>query len=333
MGRPAKYARIWQEKTERRLNYLLDGLEKRGVILGDKKARKITDALDAYDRMSDTERSEKERAYDGYYQQGLIDEYADLVYEYQGRWRKSLPSVRDSVPMLFPSSVVDEITSDFSSEVDPLVPFQPTLIVFDRPVDIRFRGRVQLTIHAFTLSSDQFTERGVDREKKAGCSDYKFGEVQFPNGRKTILYNARIFLDARGEYSNVMQWEQGSDVRLFRIYDNMDDVGKVSDLKTKNLVSQCINYINSREAIVFRVEPKPRKKDRNGKGDLPKPYYVCRIRRDVMGGDATGAGVKHGHEYDVRAHTRHLQSGRTAHVRQHRRGIANNVYVPKTYKV
>ena len=75
-----------------------------------------------------------------------------------------------------------------------------------------------------------------------------------------------------------------------------------------------------------------RKREAKGKSRL-EPYYVCRIKGVQYDSHATGEGAKHGIRYDVRGHFRRLDTGKTIWVRSHQRGLANELYVPKVYKV
>ena len=69
--------------------------------------------------------------------------------------------------------------------------------------------------------------------------------------------------------------------------------------------------------------------------DRLEPYYVCRIRgvQYDSAGNPAGEGSKHGIRYDVRGHFRRMTNGKTTWVRAHQRGLANELYIPKTYVV
>lgn len=103
-----------------------------------------------------------------------------------------------------------------------------------------------------------------------------------------------------------------------------------------HLVRSIIGYINCENVYLHKEgevdEAINRKRERKGKRRL-EPYYVCRIRGVNYESQATGDGTKHGHRYDVRGHFRRLDDGRVTWVRPHQRGLANELYIPKVYKV
>lgn len=104
------------------------------------------------------------------------------------------------------------------------------------------------------------------------------------------------------------------------------------------LAIACIGYINCENIYLHKEGEVPesvnRKRAKQGKKIL-EPYYVCRIRgvQYDSDGEPTGEGTHHGFRYDVRGHFRKLATGKTTWVRPHQRGLANELYIPKTYVV
>ena len=107
-------------------------------------------------------------------------------------------------------------------------------------------------------------------------------------------------------------------------------------LLLKRLAVACIGYINCENVYLHEEGKVPdkvnRKREAKGKSRL-EPYYTCRIRGVNYDSVATGTCVAHSIRYDVRGHFRKLTTGKTTWVRPHQRGVHNELYVPKTYKV
>jgi hypothetical protein len=118
---------------------------------------------------------------------------------------------------------------------------------------------------------------------------------------------------------------------------NYDD-GKMSDFyrQIRRICVACIGYINCENVYLEKQGEVPeavnRKRENKGKSRL-EPYYVCRIKGVQHDSHATGTGAKHGVRYDVRGHFRRLDTGKTIWVRPHQRGLQNELYMPKVYKV
>lgn len=117
-----------------------------------------------------------------------------------------------------------------------------------------------------------------------------------------------------------------------------DNAYRKTMLDIKNLSIACVGYINC-ENVYLHIEggtdeATNRRRVSKGKSRL-EPYYVCRIRgvQYDSAGNPTGEGAKHGIRYDVRGHFRRMTNGKTTWVRPHQRGLANELYVPKTYVV
>jgi hypothetical protein len=103
-----------------------------------------------------------------------------------------------------------------------------------------------------------------------------------------------------------------------------------------NLALLCLAYIHSPGIETERVQADPavnRRRVAKGKRELPD-YYICRVHRATSGQSGDGATGRHvSFRFDIRGHWRRLTDGRTIWVRAHQRGLANELYKPKTYRV
>ena len=107
--------------------------------------------------------------------------------------------------------------------------------------------------------------------------------------------------------------------------------------KVCHMILGCLGYLNCENIFLERQEGASekinRKREKEGKRVL-EPYYLCRITGYQYETVATGEGTKHGHRYDVRGHFRHYRKwGKTTWIPAHQRGLANELYIPKTYVV
>ncbi len=118
--------------------------------------------------------------------------------------------------------------------------------------------------------------------------------------------------------------------------DNMDGEAKeFGEILRKIVIGFCL-YVNSVNVEVIRVEGKMSKKRRKQGKRVPEPYYKCKLEtKSVTMEEPRGDGSSHGYQYDVRGHFKHFKKGkmkgRTLWCPPHRRGLANEVYRPKTY--
>ena len=98
----------------------------------------------------------------------------------------------------------------------------------------------------------------------------------------------------------------------------------------------CLAYINSPGIELEKVstpEKVNRKRAREGKRVL-EDYYICALakgRRHASEGEPTGRHVSF--RFDVAGHFRRAPDGRTIWIRAHQRGLANERYRPKVYRV
>jgi hypothetical protein len=113
------------------------------------------------------------------------------------------------------------------------------------------------------------------------------------------------------------------------------NISTKSSKKMRIAVAAILRYINQPNTILEKQggaeEKVNRRREKDGKLRL-EPYYLCRIKKvQAEETHATGTGVPHGHIYDVRGHIRRYKSGKEVQVRPHKRGLKNEVYLPKTY--
>lgn len=103
-----------------------------------------------------------------------------------------------------------------------------------------------------------------------------------------------------------------------------------------NLGMLCLAYLNSPGIELEKVETPEkvnRKRAREGKRVLDD-YYICRLakgRRTAAEGEPTGKHVSF--RFDVAGHFRRGPDGRVIWIRSHQRGLANELYRPKVYRV
>lgn len=205
------------------------------------------------------------------------------------------------------------------------LPFPITLLQFSEPIlsDLRedhgvlARGQVGALLLSQEIGSDGFSMNlGFLIEK----SLYRFRPFFWEEDGDDLLP------------SHPQKTESGETVSASQIVERM------TMIDIKNLAIACIGYINCENVYLHPVESASEsinaKRERKGKSRL-EPYYVCRIRgvQYDSAGNPTGEGAKHGIRYDVRGHFRRMTNGKTTWVRPHQRGLANELYVPKTYVV
>lgn len=103
-----------------------------------------------------------------------------------------------------------------------------------------------------------------------------------------------------------------------------------------NLAMLCLAYLNSPGIEVEKVatpEKVNRKRRREGKRVL-EDYYVCRLakgRSRASDGEPTGRHMAF--RFDVAGYFRRAPDGRVVWVRAHQRGLKNELYRPKVYRV
>lgn len=100
------------------------------------------------------------------------------------------------------------------------------------------------------------------------------------------------------------------------------------------LILAYINTPNIETELITTPKSVNGKREKKGKKPL-QDYYICRWNPPSHGGagTATGTGSHHSIRYDVAGHFRRLPDGRTIWIRSHQRGLQNERYVPKVYRV
>lgn len=227
------------------------------------------------------------------------------------------------------------------------LPFRDVILEFTRPVtmfafnDDGSSGFGLRTVLGLLLSQHEVNEKQHGEViKKIRSADEMFGfsSPQFIptdwSKSDTIQINHVGLIDKDFDVEG-MAWSSQSE------YTDLvwDLPGEVINwrMKFRSLAIACIGYINCENIYLHREGAVPEsvnaKRERKGKSRL-EPYYICRIRGvNYDNPQATGQGAAHSIRYDVRGHFRRLTNGKTTWVRPHQRGLANELYVPKTYLV
>lgn len=115
-----------------------------------------------------------------------------------------------------------------------------------------------------------------------------------------------------------------------------DDVRRQDKQRLANLAMLLLAYLNTPGMSIEHVQTPARvnrKRERDGKRVLPD-YYVCKWHAPHHSHSIEhGTGTSHSIRYDVAGHFRRLPDGKTIWIRAHQRGLANERYVPKVYRV
>ena len=116
-------------------------------------------------------------------------------------------------------------------------------------------------------------------------------------------------------------------------------------LHLANLFYWSLTYIMAKGIQILKVDPSRAERRRAARaGIIPQPWHVVQVEPRitlVMGDTAGQVGRQHSYRYDVMGHLRfgrHKLSDGTYRdtvefVRPHQRGLANSLYIPKTYNV
>lgn len=103
-----------------------------------------------------------------------------------------------------------------------------------------------------------------------------------------------------------------------------------------NLALLCLAYIHSPGVETEHVQADAaanKKRAAKGKRELPD-YYICHVRHQQRPGQAGETSGRHvSFRFDVSGHFRRLADGRTIWIKPHQRGLDQELYKPKTYKV
>jgi hypothetical protein len=247
------------------------------------------------------------------------------------------------------AQVFKAVTKDYTEGLDFRLPFPCVILQFTSPVPMplmNYHISNEPTVDhlmAIILCQQEITEDYIKERDKA--------RRMVESDPFNLLSMPKRFAEAKGGFTNraVAIWSDWNQSRFGWLSESSDELAnddpeneiqaKVHETwaGVKRLAIACIGYINCENIYLHREGEVPEhvnaKRERKGKSRL-EPYYVCRIRGvQYDGPTATGTGTQHGIRYDVRGHFRRLATGKTTWVRPHQRGLANELYVPKVYKV
>jgi len=250
--------------------------------------------------------------------------------------------------------VFSSIAEKYTESLDYKLPFSDLILQFDKPINSRkplsargTSGKKQeiSSICALALRQVEMTRSDFEKEQKHIQDAVKnlriSGEVSYQKVDivgDTFIQNVLVVVFSSLHVIR-FAWQSGVSSEVFMGYTReIERDSELSDelLWAKNLATACIGYINCENIYLEQKGGAPekvnRKREAKGKSRL-EPYYVCRIRGVNYDSVATGTGSAHHIRYDVRGHFRRLTTGKTTWVRPHQRGLQNELYIPKTYKV
>jgi hypothetical protein len=235
------------------------------------------------------------------------------------------------------------ISKTYTDSLEYRLPFENVLLHFDAPIphssyDFGSGDRVDGSIISLLLTQTEVTEDSWEKTPPPAhpSSVIKKMTPKFENGIAIVNTVVAIWEDSAitrigwqsVDHNEFMQNTIGE----FDVHEQITQGWRF----IKSLAIACIGYINCENVYLHKegqVDPAVnRKRERKGKAKL-EPYYICRIRGVNYDSESTGTGAKHGHRYDVRGHFRRLDSGKVTWVRPHQRGVHNELYIPKVYKV
>jgi len=237
----------------------------------------------------------------------------------------------------------------YSDTLDHRLPFDSTFIQFESPV--RFMSHFDGEIHddpivAIALgqlesSADiMFAEinkvpQGVTLPDRAFRRANQLIKDARDNGGTTVSNVAFVIYQDKA-ISSTLWTSTGFDESTFWMAsdDPSMAIRSIVQASIRKLAISCVGFINC-DNVHLHLEAQDervnRKRAAKGKRVL-EPYYTCRIdgvQYDKSGSEV-GTGSQHGFRYDVRGHFRRLEN-KTIWVRPHQRGLAHELYIPKTY--
>lgn len=244
------------------------------------------------------------------------------------------------------AQVFTSVHEKYFETLDYKLPFGSVFLQFDQPISIDYQKRHERDVDrsqliALALYQEVFTRTQIEadvNQKDKRQRDFDVGELgirEFTfNEHDEAVFNRICFLYADWGIDSIA-WQSGSTSEELNTFDG---VRFEAVSLWKNVAIACIGYINCENVYLQREggadDATNQRRVSKGKSRL-EPYYVCRIRgvQYDSAGNPTGEGAKHGIRYDVRGHFRRMADGKTTWVRPHQRGLANELYVPKTYVV
>lgn len=233
------------------------------------------------------------------------------------------------------AEVFSRLDQPYSDSLDFRLPFSNLFLQFDKPIHTEYTKRFPRDFDRGSLLAVAIRQECHTREelKKQMAIDSLYGRksLALPDEGDEIFINmlSLVYEDMGTEH---IRWASGGEQQF-----SFDDKTRVDAvLHWENVVIACIGYINCENVFLEKAFTVPeavnRKREAKGKSRL-EPYYVCRIKGVQHDSHAGGEGSKHGIRYDVRGHFRRLDTGKTIWVRPHQRGLQNELYIPKVYKV
>lgn len=259
----------------------------------------------------------------------------------------------DQVRPLLPPHLLPAYSDAVDFFVTAFVARQAQTFIFDSAQIMEFLRAVDRTLPPgdypapFDCMLIQFTEPIPESEFLTG---YRTAGQPRDDG-DSVLGLVMAFPSGGASVANVVAWYSSTSINRAAMPLAGDGsvatsftVGSASNTEAvrdkqriANLGLLCLAYINSPGIEVARVEPPAavnRRRAKDGKKPLDD-YYLCRVshERAAAGsaGDPSGRHVSF--RFDVRGHFRRLPDGRTIWVRPHQRGLENELYRPKTYRV
>lgn len=229
-------------------------------------------------------------------------------------------------------------TKNFLPSIDYNLPFMDVWLNFSSPINIKAIDG-DPTISALLVSQVTIDEKEYNENAKRvrQADEFFDAEMQFMpvdwSSTEAVAFNQVRTIYANLE-CDVTAWTSQS--QYIMTLDDCDLDVMLWKEKARRLAAACIAYINCENIYLEKQgevsEAVNRKREAKGKSRL-EPYYVCRIKGVQHDSHETGTGAKHGIRYDVRGHFRRLETGKTIWVRPHQRGLQNELYIPKVYKV
>lgn len=242
------------------------------------------------------------------------------------------------------ASVFSHLSDSYTDALEYKLPFGDVIIQFDKPVDApsmrvnngHSNKLVALLLRQWeenTVQHNLLTQAMMKEAKEFGLPQYRVQDLIVTDD-DFFIQNVCVAVYDAMHVARFTWHASASKEELFSYI--VDDGTKNLMAWFRNMAIACIGYINCENVYLEKQgevdEAVNRKREAKGKSRL-EPYYVCRIRGVQYDSHATGEGSKHGIRYDVRGHFRRLETGKTIWVRPHQRGLQNELYVPKVYKV
>lgn len=239
--------------------------------------------------------------------------------------------------LLFPTSQAEvflSVSQEYTEQLDYKLPFPVVFVQFSEPmaVNVPYRGEYKPDQILFmVISQFELSENDVNEQHRQSMNT-PFSLLKVSPRLKPGILNGitAIYSDM-----NILSFSWMADSHDEFVSGSLYGVDEYQHM-LKRLAISIIGYINCENVYLEKQgevdDAINRKREKKGKSRL-EPYYICRIKGVQYDGHATGEGSKHSIRYDVRGHFRRMTNGKTIWVRPHQRGLQNELYIPKTYKV